>query len=45
VLIDEAGAVVDFVVDDQVEVLLSVVLSNLLEGEFGGFRHGELKGL
>jgi hypothetical protein len=45
VLIDEAGAIVDFVVDDQVEVLLSVVLSNLLEGEFGGFRHGELRSL
>lgn len=36
VLIDEAGAVVDLVVDDQVEVLLGVVASDLLEGEFFG---------
>jgi hypothetical protein len=40
-LIDEAGAIVDLVVDDQVQILLSVVLSNLLEGELFGFRHDE----
>lgn len=38
-LIDEAGAVVDLVVDNQVEILLGVVLGDLLEGEFLGFRH------
>ena len=41
VLIDERGAVVDLVVHDEVEVLLSVVLSNLLEGEFLVGRHDE----
>lgn len=40
-LIDEASAVVDLVVDDQVEILLGVVFSDLLESEFLGFRHGE----
>lgn len=39
VLIDEAGAVVDLVVDDQVKILLSVVLSDLLETQFLSFRH------
>lgn len=39
VLIDEAGAVVDLVVDDEVEILLGVVLSDLLEGEFFGGGH------
>lgn len=36
VLIDEAGAVVDLVVDDQIQVLLGVVLGDLLESEFFG---------
>jgi hypothetical protein len=39
VLIDEAGAVVDLVVDDEVEILLGVVLGDLLEGEFLGGGH------
>lgn len=43
VLIDEAGAVVDLVVDNQVEILLGVVLGDLLEGEFLSSRHDELK--
>lgn len=34
VLIDEAGAIVDLVVNDHVEVLLGVVAGDLLEGEF-----------
>lgn len=38
-LIDEAGAVVDLVVDNEVEILLGVVLSDLLEGKFLDFRH------
>jgi hypothetical protein len=42
VFIGECGAVVDLVVDDQVEILLVVVLGNLLQGEFLDFRHGEL---
>lgn len=33
-LIDEAGAIVDLVVNDHVEVLLGVVAGDLLEGEF-----------
>lgn len=33
VLVDELGAVVDLVVDDNVDVLLGVVLSNVLVGE------------
>lgn len=41
VLINEAGAVVDLVVNDHVQVLLSVVGSDLLEGEFLGSRHGD----
>lgn len=41
VLIDEAGAVVDLVVDDHVEVLLGVVAGDLLEGEFLGLRHDD----
>ena len=43
VLIGECGAIVDLVVDDQVEVLLGVVLGDLLQGEFLDFRHGELR--
>jgi hypothetical protein len=43
VLIDEAAAVVDLLVDDQVEILLGVVLGNLREGEFLGGRHDEMK--
>lgn len=39
VLIDEAGAVVDLVVDDEVEILLGVVLGDLLKGEFFGGGH------
>lgn len=43
VLIDEAGAVVDLVVDDQVEVLLGVVAGDLVEGElFAGHFDGYL---
>ena len=41
VLIGECGAVVDLVVDDQVEILLVVVLGDLLQGEFLDFGHGE----
>lgn len=43
VLIGECGAIVDLVVDDQVEILLVVVLGDLLQGEFLDFRHGELR--
>lgn len=43
VLIGKCGAVVDLVVDDQVEVLLVVVLGDLLQGEFLNFRHNELR--
>lgn len=43
VLIGECGAVVDLVVDDQVEILLVVVLGDLLQGEFLDGRHGELR--
>jgi hypothetical protein len=39
VLIDEARAVVDLVVDDEVEILLGVVLGDLLESEFLGGGH------
>jgi hypothetical protein len=39
VLIDEAAAVVDLVVDDHVQVLLGVVAGDLLEGEFLVGRH------
>jgi hypothetical protein len=39
VLVDEAGAVVDLVVDDEVEILLGVVLGDLLQGEFLGGGH------
>lgn len=38
-LIDEAGAVIDLVVDDQVKILLGVVLGDLLETQFLSFRH------
>lgn len=41
-LIGECGAVVDFVVNDQVEILLGVVLGDLLQGKLLDFRHGEL---
>lgn len=41
VLIDEAGAVVDLVVDNHVQVLLGVVGGDLLEGEFLSGRHGD----
>lgn len=34
VLVNEAAAVVDLVVDDHVQVLLGVVARDLLEGEF-----------
>lgn len=40
-LINEAGAIVDLVVDDQVEILLGVVLGDLLEGEVLDFRHDD----
>lgn len=43
VFIGECGAIVDLVVDDQVEVLLGAVLGDLLQGEFLGFRHDELR--
>ena len=43
VLIGECGAVVDLVVDDQVEILLVVVLGDLLQGELLDFGHGELR--
>lgn len=43
VLIGECGAVVDLVVDDQVEILLVVVLGDLLQGEVLDFRHRELR--
>ena len=39
VLVNEAGAVVDLVVNDHVQVLLGVVGGNLLEGEFLGLGH------
>ena len=39
VLINEAGAVVDLVVNDHVQVLLGAVLGHLLEGEFLGVGH------
>jgi hypothetical protein len=45
VLIGECSAVVDLVVDDQVEILLVVVLGDLLQGEFLDFGHGELRNL
>lgn len=41
VLIDEAGAVVDLVMDNHVQVLLGVVGGDLLESEFLGGRHGD----
>lgn len=44
VLIDEAGAVVDLVMDNHVQVLLGVVGGDLLEGEFLGGRHGDGEG-
>lgn len=43
VLIGECGAIVDLVVDDQVEILLVIVLGDLLQGEFLDFRHGECR--
>ena len=39
VLVDEACAVVDLVVDNNVEVLLAGVLRDVRVGEFLGFRH------
>lgn len=39
VLVDEAGAVVDLVVDDNVQVLLGGVLGDIRVGEFLGRRH------
>ena len=39
VLVDELGAVVDGIVDDDVDVLLGVVLSNVLVGELLEVRH------
>lgn len=45
VLVDELGAVVDLVVDYNVDVLLGVVLGNILVGEFNAhydrFRRGK----
>lgn len=38
-LIDEGSAVVDLVVDHDVEVLLGVVLSNILVGELLSLGH------
>lgn len=38
-LVNEAGAVVDLVVDDHEQVLLGVVLGDLLESEFLAVRH------
>lgn len=35
-LVDELGAIVNLVVDDDVDVLLGVVLSNVLVGELLG---------
>lgn len=42
VLVDKLGAVVDLVVDDDVEILLGVVLGNVLVGELLG---GHLDGV
>lgn len=42
VLINEAAAVVDLVVDDHVQVLLGVVARDLLEGEFLVGHDGEI---
>lgn len=39
VLVDEACAVVDLVVDNNVEVLLAGVLRDVRVSEFLGFRH------
>jgi hypothetical protein len=41
VLIDEAGNVVDLVVNDHVQVLFGVVGGDLRESELLGLRHGE----
>lgn len=38
-LVNEASAVVDLVVNDHVQVLLGVVGGDLLESEFLGFGH------
>lgn len=40
VLIDEAAAVVNLVVNDHVQILLGVVGGDLREGELLGRRHG-----
>lgn len=42
VLVDEAGAVVDLVVNDHVQVLLGVVGGDLRKGELLDIRHGGL---
>lgn len=42
VLVDEAGGVVDLVVNDHVQVLLGGVGGDLLEGELLDIRHGVL---
>lgn len=39
VLVDEGGAVVDLLMDHNVEILLGAVSSDLLEGEFLIGRH------
>jgi ribose 5-phosphate isomerase RpiB len=39
VFIDKGGAVVDFVVDDHVEVLFGIVLCHFGVGELFGFSH------
>lgn len=38
--VNEAGDVVDFVVDGDIEILLCVVFGDLFEGQFHGVRHG-----
>lgn len=43
VLINEAAAIVDLVVDNQVEILLGAVLGDLLQSEFLGGRHDEVR--
>jgi len=40
VLVDEAGAVVNLIMNDHVQVLLGVVGGDLGEGELLGLRHG-----
>lgn len=43
-LVDEACAVVDLVVDNNVEILLGGVLGDVRVGEFLGLRHCECGG-